>query len=908
MADGETEWSTVSGWRAGTPPSPAAPRSTGTAETSYGGGAGSLTRAGFREPPEILLHGRLVKGRYRIERRLGFGGMGQVYLAYDEVDCRKVAVKVPYDARGGDALESLYRWRNDPRARKRMVEEIHGWMGLYHRHIVEVFDVVDDHETDYVPAVFMEYCEGGGLAGLLRRTDPAPTWPELLDVAVQVCWAMQYAHAAGLIHLDLKPGNVLLSADGVAKVSDFGLARALGDEGFRGDSFRGASLIEISQAAGSPPYMAPELWRNEVGQASDIYAFGAMLYEMLTGQCPFVGRSLEQVRQMHAECQPTDPLELAPQLPSRLRKAVLACLRKSPGDRPGSFGQLAKELIKCYRQLKHGRYGRARPSVIKITRDQRRWRARSLVRLGDGCRSRGDLEDAIKQYLTAQQAFEDAGDGARVAACLGRQASVQWVRGREEKAMALLKQMARICRDSGDLVRRSSYLGIRASILKDCGQLDKAMARLKAQERICRELDDLFELALCLNSQAMIVRVSGKPEEATGLLKEQERICLTLGDQVGYSDCLGSQAMVLYDWGWPTEEAMKLLKEQEVICRRLHYRKGFASSLGNQAMLLESKGRLEEAMELLRWQEGICREMGDRAGLSGSLGRRAECLGKQGQLEAASALLEEQDSILHGLGDRTGRLSRNEQLVVLPIWGERQRGMALRKEPEEPRRELGGRSGRPDSLSSQVMTPSGWLKQALTLLERLGRANLGSREKAELMVRLYEQAMFLRNSGHAGMSLELLRREEQLRGVTDEHRLVGVLWPTPGLVSQLIDYCERNQDIALRLVFPCRPNGELWLGRIDSIIIYASDRQTDWQTTLLPVLEYWARHLGVGRIEVYSEGDLNGALEVAIRTFGVLFHNGPLTQQNFSSILDYLSSFLDSDEDSEGNGIQTPAR
>lgn len=159
--------------------------------------------------------GKTVADIFEIRGVLGHGGMGIVYLAHDNATQRKVAVKVP-----------LGKFFDDEDAKKRFAREAEAWTALVHPHIVHAFDVRDDQTTDYRPAIFMDYCDGGSLAERIHN-DPPLSMIKALDIAIQVCWAMEFAHGKGHVHRDLKPGNVLLTSEGKALVTDFGLVKIL---------------------------------------------------------------------------------------------------------------------------------------------------------------------------------------------------------------------------------------------------------------------------------------------------------------------------------------------------------------------------------------------------------------------------------------------------------------------------------------------------------------------------------------------------------------------------------------------------------------------------------------------------------------------------------------------------------
>jgi serine/threonine-protein kinase len=261
----------------------------------------------------------LVAGRYELVRPLGHGAMATVDLARDVELDRPVALK--------RLAENLAR---DEDLRRRFVREARLAARLAHPNVVRVFDVGEDEGR---PFIAMEYVEGETLAELVARQGPLPA-AEVATLGVQMCAALAAAHAAGLVHRDVKPQNLLLGRDGVLKLGDFGIA--VGHEGTR--------LTLEGTVLGTAGYLAPEQARGEqVTAAADIYAVGAVLYELLTGDPP---RSASTLADLGAEggFDPPDVAARAPAAPPDLVATVAACLAVRPEDRPRSAAALARRL------------------------------------------------------------------------------------------------------------------------------------------------------------------------------------------------------------------------------------------------------------------------------------------------------------------------------------------------------------------------------------------------------------------------------------------------------------------------------------------------------------------------------------------------------------------------------------
>ena len=262
----------------------------------------------------------LAQGRYLLERELGRGGMATVHLARDAELDRPVAVKVLAGHLSGD--EDL---------RERFVREARMAAGLSHPNVVQVFDAGEEDGRLYI---VMEYVPGVTLADELGRAgklDPAAA----VELALQACAGLQHAHESGLVHRDVKPGNLIVREDGALKITDFGIARAV----------EATQLTQVGSVLGTAAYLSPEQAAGErVTAATDIYGLGVVLYELLTGRTPFVIESLNDLLAKHRESAVTPVRELEPAVPEALEAAVMKCLARNPDYRPASAAALAHEL------------------------------------------------------------------------------------------------------------------------------------------------------------------------------------------------------------------------------------------------------------------------------------------------------------------------------------------------------------------------------------------------------------------------------------------------------------------------------------------------------------------------------------------------------------------------------------
>jgi beta-lactam-binding protein with PASTA domain/predicted Ser/Thr protein kinase len=266
------------------------------------------------------LIGTVFDGRYRIVRKLGTGGMADVYLAEDQELGRRVAIKILNDRHAADD-QFVERFRREAK----------NAAGLSHPNIVSVYDRGTAEGTYYIA---MEYLDGRSLKELIVSRGPAPV-RTAVEYARQVLAAVGFAHRHGIVHRDIKPHNVLVAGDeGRLKVTDFGIARS------------GASqMTEVGSIIGTAQYLSPEQARGSpVDQTSDLYSVGVVLYELLTGQVPFTGDTPLEIAMKHLSEIPKPPSELRPEVPGDLDLVVLRALAKDPADRYQTAEQMDHDL------------------------------------------------------------------------------------------------------------------------------------------------------------------------------------------------------------------------------------------------------------------------------------------------------------------------------------------------------------------------------------------------------------------------------------------------------------------------------------------------------------------------------------------------------------------------------------
>jgi serine/threonine protein kinase len=253
--------------------------------------------------------------RYAVEKRLGQGGMATVDLAEDTELGRRVAVKRLFASLAGDYV-----------FQQRFFREARLAAALSHPNLVTVYDV---GEENGLPYIVMEYVDGETLAELMRREGPLPA-DRAVDLLLQVCAGLEHAHAAGLVHRDIKPQNLLVRRDGVAKIADFGIARTI----------QSTQLTQVGTVLGTAAYLAPEQAVGEqVTAAADIYSVGVVGYELLTGRTPYGFETLADLTLKQQE--PPAPIT---DVPPHVDAAIRRSLAFDPAARPASAAALAREL------------------------------------------------------------------------------------------------------------------------------------------------------------------------------------------------------------------------------------------------------------------------------------------------------------------------------------------------------------------------------------------------------------------------------------------------------------------------------------------------------------------------------------------------------------------------------------
>jgi serine/threonine protein kinase len=291
----------------------------------------------------------LLNQRYELVAQQGSGGMSVIYRALDRMLGRMVAIKI--------LRPNLTK---DPAFLEKFQQEARSVAMMSHPNIVTVHDVGSDGATHYI---VMEMIEGDDLKKLIKTRGALP-FDKALDIAIQICAGLGFAHRSQLVHADVKPQNILINREGVVKVTDFGIAQAYTDT---------MPQTRSEVVWGSPHYFAPEQARGEKpSPASDVYSIGVVLFEMFTGRLPFVGSSQRELALAHIQADIPRALEINPDLPAELSNVIAKVMSKRPNDRykhADQLGHILQQVRERRRDsAKHTAAGRMAPPTAVAQR------------------------------------------------------------------------------------------------------------------------------------------------------------------------------------------------------------------------------------------------------------------------------------------------------------------------------------------------------------------------------------------------------------------------------------------------------------------------------------------------------------------------------------------------------------
>ena len=578
--------------------------------------------------------GREIEGIYRVEGEIGRGGMGVIYKVTDQASQQEMVIKT--------LLPSV---AHDQEYKKRFIREAEEWVKIgVHPHIVRAYTA---YEIDYIPAVVAEFIDGESLYDLLQRG--APTLDQALSIALQICYGMASAHDRGIVHRDLKPSNILLTKDGTAKVTDFGLVKKMLEAETLPTISAVSPLYEqtlLTQGVmGTPEYIAPEQWNGQGSQQSDIYAFGIILYELCCGKRPFdypTLKGLERVtayQTAHCEKQPPSPTEIKPDLPVVLSDLILECLQKDVGKRSRSFRAIAKRLQKLGKQL----FGSAMPSEPKkvaLNRQAELDQAWGFIRLARGCISRGEYDKAQQEIEEARRYFNHLHLSAGLGACHFQEAKIAVLTGQNVKAHDNYKKALSEYQRAGDNYGTCGcFMGFGHAYV-EIGNYEMAM------EYFNRAMDQavthgfLQLQASCRQNIGGLQVQLGWHEKAAISTQAALSIYQHAGDLRGISSCylnLGAAYRALKS----NDEALQYYLKAIEIMSKLGHREGIANCYNNIGNCYQLLGRYQVAKEMYLKSLGISQEIKDLFAIAHCKRNMGTLYGQLGMLPDAMQYLED---------------------------------------------------------------------------------------------------------------------------------------------------------------------------------------------------------------------------------------------------------------------------
>ncbi len=534
-------------------------------------------------------------GRYVVIERVGAGGMGEVYAAYDPELDRKVAIKL------------IRPGRDTEDARARLLREAQAMARLSHPNVVAVHDVGAFGRQVFIA---MEFVRGETVTDWLKR---APrSWREVRDMFIQAGRGLQAAHSAGLVHRDFKPENVLVDQDGRARVTDFGLARAQeheressGPELSTGDestlsSVLTSRLTHAGALLGTPGYMAPEQWSGLNADArSDQYSFSVSLYEALYGEAPFRGRDLQSLRVAVCAGPPPEPPRGG--VPGWMRRLVLRGLRREPTERWESMAALLRELERDRGRVRRLAALGGLATISAVVALEVAGRAEggcddASAELADvwGASSRGAVRDALAgaELVYAEET------AARVVELVDRYAA-SWTQRHAEACRA--HQAGSVSSEMYDrqvscLQRRRAGLAALVSVLSDADE--------SVTERAVQAVDALPGLAVCVDPSALSLSIAPPedPRDQAELARQRDLLA-----RAGVEGSAGR-----------AERGLDVAERALADARELGYRPLIAEALVRVGILHIDRARYEPARDALLdgWAEALASHHDDQAALA----------------------------------------------------------------------------------------------------------------------------------------------------------------------------------------------------------------------------------------------------------------------------------------------------
>jgi tetratricopeptide (TPR) repeat protein len=611
-------------------------------------------------------------GQYEIAGRPMLGGMGIVYVCLDLEEDRPVALKT-----------FKPEYLPDRAARDRFLREGTHWVDLgAHPHIVRCYNVLYSDPEVYLVLELVAKEQGRDDASLRAWLTPGMPLPlgQALLFALQIARGMQHAvdTVPGFVHRDLKPENVLVGADRLPgadlsgsainrlRVTDFGLAAALEVAGRQqpaaarrewareGESSGTAGSLGRTQltrgVVGTPLYMAPEQWRGErVSIATDVYALGCILYEMVAGQRAVMGHSLAALRRAHCEGQRRP---LLGGVPAEVGEVVARCLAVEPGERYGSWDAFGVALGTAYRAMA----GLSAPTPVRaaaLSHEERVAVGWSYNEMGWSYRDLGKAEVALSYFQRALAAGRAEGEQRLEAAGLTHLGSAYLLLGDARRAVGYFEGALAIFRELGDRQGEGAALGNLGLAYARLGDAPRAVGHYEQHLEIAHSIGARRGEGAALGNLGEAYRLLGDARRAIGHLEQALALDRELGDRRGEGNTLGNLGNAYLQLG-DAQRSIGYYEQQLAVTREIGDRRGEGvalGSLGNTCLQLDDARRAIGFFEL---QLVISREIGAREHEGSALGSLGSAYLLLGDARRAIGFYKQQLVITREIGDRLG--------------------------------------------------------------------------------------------------------------------------------------------------------------------------------------------------------------------------------------------------------------
>jgi tetratricopeptide (TPR) repeat protein len=629
-----------------------------------------LTRrfAERRSPMSIYPPGARIAGQYEVAGRPLMGGMGIVYVCNDLEEDRPVALKT-----------FKPEYLPDRAARDRFLREGTAWVDLgRHPHIVRCYEVLHTGSEVYLVLELVAKEQGRDDASLRAWLTPGRPLPidQALLFGLQIARGMAHATATipGFVHRDLKPENVLVGADRLPgngtnrlRVTDFGLAAVLQavphlDQPPPGDAPSPISNIQYlvptplgrtqltHGIVGTPFYMAPEQWRGEeVTVATDAYALGCILFEMLAGQRAVTGRSLAALERAHCQGEmhplPTD-------LPGAVRALVTRCLAVEPGQRYGHWEEVEPALAGAYEEVTKCRVPVAGP-VTALGREERVAAGWSYGAMGVSYLDIGKVEVAVGYFQRAREVGKEEGERPLEEVALDSLGNAYRNLGDARRAIGYYEQALIIAREIGDRRREGNVLGNLGIAYRNLGNTRRAIGYYERHLAIAREFGDRHGEGAALGNLGNAYFQLGDTRRAIEYHEQALIIHREIGDRRREGNMLGSLGNAYANLG-DTRRAIGYYEQHLAITRQFGDRRGEGAALANLGNAYAILGNTRPAIGYYEQALIIHREIGDRRVEGLVLGNLGNAYADLGDARRAIGYYEQCLNIHRETGDRRG--------------------------------------------------------------------------------------------------------------------------------------------------------------------------------------------------------------------------------------------------------------